>query len=47
MEYLTMKEVAEMLNVSVNTVKTWIKKEKIKYVKVDRLVRIPVDQFKK
>lgn len=46
-EYLTIKETCELLNVSRQTLNTWMKQDKIKYIKIDKAVRIPKDQFNK
>lgn len=43
--YLTIKEVCQKFRVSRQTLNSWIKKEKIKAIKVDRAVRIPASQF--
>ena len=44
-ELLTIKEVCEKMRVSRQTLNTWIKKGKVKVIKVDKVVRIPASQF--
>jgi excisionase family DNA binding protein len=43
---LTVKEVAEMLGVSRNTVYSWIKEGRIKALKFKRIIRIPEKEIK-
>lgn len=43
----TIKEVMEILKVSRITITTWIKKGKIKALKVDKIVRIPQSEIEK
>ena len=45
-EYITVKELCEKLKVTKITVHNWIKQDKIKYLKVDKAIRIPTSQFK-
>lgn len=44
-DLLTIKEVMERLRVSRQTVYGWIRKGKLKIVKIDKAVRIPANQF--
>lgn len=44
-EYYTIEELTEKFGVSRQTVSAWIKKGKIKVIKIDRKVFIPKDQF--
>lgn len=44
-KYLTINEVCELLRVSRQTVTEWMKRGKIKSLKIDRAVRIPANQF--
>ena len=46
MEYLTIKETCELLRVSRQTLYNWIQKDKIRYLKIDKEIRIPKEQFK-
>lgn len=45
-EYITIKELCDKLRVTKATVISWIKKGKIKALKIDKAVRIPISQFK-
>ena len=46
-EYLTVKEVMEILKVSRTAVNNWMKSGKLKYHKVGRLVRIKSEDLKR
>jgi excisionase family DNA binding protein len=43
---LTVAEVAAVLGIKEATVRAWVSKRKITYVKVGRLVRIPAKEIK-
>jgi excisionase family DNA binding protein len=45
-EFFTVKEVARRLRVSTKTVRRWIDQEKLKCVRLGRLVRIRPDQLR-
>ena len=44
-EMLTIKELAEKLRVHERTVRRWIKKGKIRVIKVDRAIRISDEEY--
>lgn len=39
--YYSVNQLAEILQVTRGTIYKWIKKGKIKYIKIDRVIRIP------
>ena len=43
---LTVKEIAEILKISENTVKFWVSKRKFDVVRVGRLVRVPAEALR-
>ena len=44
----TLKEVAELLRVDIQTVRRWTREDKIKYIKVgERFIRIPGNEVKR
>jgi excisionase family DNA binding protein len=45
-QMLTVKEVADALGIKEATVRAWVSKRKITYVKLGRLVRIPAREIK-
>jgi len=44
-EFKTVKELAKIFRVTPLTVYKWIEKGKIKYIQVDKSIRIPMSQF--
>ena len=46
-EFYTMKEFADIFRVSLPTIKRWIKKGKIRAVKVEKTVRIPAEEIER
>lgn len=46
-EFYTMKEFADMFRISLPTIQRWIKKGKIRAVKIEKTVRIPAEEIEK
>jgi excisionase family DNA binding protein len=42
----TIKEVAREMRVSTNTVYKWVKRGKLRAVKIDKIIRIPEEELK-
>lgn len=46
MQFYTIKEVADLMNVHENTIRNWMKSGKLKSYKFDKAVRISKDDLK-